>query len=371
MEHQFNASSVHKEAYSLMMEGHKVTVTKIAAILQIEPTDDLQAELERWWLEVESQVPFRHSLHDDMQRPEVPDTVYQSVQMIWDNALKDARLELELSSRQLVDANRSEKDLSNEDELYLSRTQIEALEDSNQRMRNQLADRDNSIKSLEAERAMLRSNLQSTESSVGDLERLLAHARAEAEQAGSSRDEAKKQLDQRMKEEILRHQEATNKSTSKLSYYRHQLDKLRDEWGKKETAINGRLQDMQAQIARNDVTIDTQSRQIRSQDEELKRFRGEMTNQSRSVSASNTKILATNNRIKRLEDELQQRESEIKETKKRSLLDKSDNSRRETELRNLMKDKDTDFNAASTKLNELQRVLIAREEEIRRLTAKL
>ncbi len=371
MEQPFDSSLVHQRASSLLLEGRKVTVTQLADALQIEPSDALQAELERWWLDIESQVPFRQSLRDDFQRPDVPDTVYQSVQMIWENALKDARLELELSARNTAEVSRNEKGLNSDDELYLSRTQIEALEDSNQRMRNQLMDRDTSVKNLEAERAMLRSNLQATESSVGDLERILAQARGEAEQATASRDEAKKQLDQRMKDEILRHQESMNKAESKLSYYRHQLDKLRDEWGKKEAALNVRIQDMQSQIARNDVTNDTQARQIRSQDEELKRFRGEITNQSRNVSASNTQILATNNRMKRIEDELHAREAEIKEVKKRGLLDKADNNRRETELRNLMAEKETELNVAVGKVSELQRVLIAREEEIRRLTAKL
>ena len=370
MDTPFDTSVVHQQASRLLLEGRKVTVTQVADAMQIEPTDELQAELERWWLDLEVQVPFRKAMTDNMPRPDVPDTVYQSVQMIWDNALKDARLELELAARQL-EPSRNDKGLTSDDELYLSRTQIEALEDSNQRMRNQLMERDTSVKNLEAERAMLRSTLQSTESTVGDLERLLAQAKAEGEQAASSRDEAKKQLDQRMKEEILRHQETLNKVESKVSYYRHQLDKLRDEWGKKENAFNGRISDMQAQIARNDVTIDTQLRQIRSQDEELKRFRGEIANQSRSVSTSNTQILANTNRIKRLEDELQQRESDFKEAKKRALLEKADSTRRESDIRGVLKDKETELNISTAKVSELQRVLIAREEEIRRLTAKL
>lgn len=369
MDTPFDTSVVHQQASRLLLEGRKVTVTQVADAMQIEPTAELQAELERWWLDLEVQVPFRKSL-SDMPRPDVPETVYQSVQMIWDNALKDARLELELATRQ-AEPSRNDKGLTSDDELYLSRTQIEALEDSNQRMRNQLMERDTSIKNLEAERAMLRSTLQSTDSTVGDLERLLAQAKAEGDQAASSRDEAKKQLDQRMKEEIIRHQEALNKVESKVSYYRHQLDKLRDEWGKKENAFNGRISDMQAQIARNDVTIDTQLRQIRSQDEELKRFRGEIANQSRSVSTSNTQILANTNRIKRLEDELQQREADFKEAKKRALLEKADSTRRESDIRGVLKEKETELNISTAKIGELQRVLIAREEEIRRLTAKL
>jgi hypothetical protein len=75
--------------------------------------------------------------------------------------------------------------------------------------------------------------------------------------------------------------------------------------------------------------------------------------------------------LKRLEDELQQREFDIKELKKRSIVDKSDTVRRETDLRTLLKSRDGESFEINNKLNELQRTLIAREEEIRRLTAKI
>lgn len=371
MEQAFDPSSVHEQANKMLLAGQKVTVNQVADALQIEPSDALRAELERWWLELEVQVPFRHSAHYDTRRPEVPDTVYQSVQMIWENALKDARLELELQGRNNADNSNSESGLSSEDELYLLRSQIGVLEDSNQRMRTQLTEGETSVKNLEAERAMLRTKLQTAEGKASELERSLTQSKADAEQALGSRDEAKKQLDQRMKDEILHHQESLHKMESKVNYYRHQLDKLRDEWGKKENAMNMRIQDLQAQLARNDVAIDTQVRQIRSQDEELRRFRGEMANQSRNMSASNTQILASKNRLKRLEDDLQQSEADIREAKKRALVDKTDFARRETDLRSLLKDKETELNASTVKLNEIQRVLIAREEEIRRLTAKL
>jgi hypothetical protein len=57
--------------------------------------------------------------------------------------------------------------------------------------------------------------------------------------------------------------------------------------------------------------------------------------------------------------------------KKRTILDKSDASRREKDLRKLIKSREVESGAVSNKLNELQRTIIAREEEIRRLTAKL
>jgi chromosome segregation ATPase len=199
----------------------------------------------------------------------------------------------------------------------------------------------------------------------------ITESKAEMERAQSSSEEAKKQLDTRMKEEVDRHQESISKVESKLSYYRHQLDNLRDDWGKKEIALNSQVQDLQGAVARSTVTHDTQFSQIRSQDDELRRYRGEITNQSRSMTQSTSQALASTNRLKRLEDELQQREFDIKELKKRTIVDKSDTVRREADLRTLLKSRDGENFEVNNKLNELQRTLIAREEEIRRLTAKL
>jgi hypothetical protein len=53
------------------------------------------------------------------------------------------------------------------------------------------------------------------------------------------------------------------------------------------------------------------------------------------------------------------------------MVDKSDTNRRETDLRTLLKSRDSENFEINSKLNELQRALIAREEEIRRLTSKL
>ena len=147
--------------------------------------------------------------------------------------------------------------------------------------------------------------------------------------------------------------------------------KKRDEWGKKEMALNSQIQDLQGELARTSVTLDTQFSQIRSQEEELRKHRGEITSQSRDMSKSTSQALASTNRLKRLESELQQREFDVKELKSRAMVDKSDTHRRETDLRTLLKSRDSENFEINSKLNELQRALIAREEEIRRLTSKL
>jgi chromosome segregation ATPase len=365
---RIDTNAIHKLASELMFAGESLSVQCIADKLNLEPSEELGAELKRWWMEQESKVAFRASMNHN-QRPDVPEAVYQSVQLIWGNALKDASLELELAAKE--DKAASASSIVLEDELYLSKAQLEALEDSNQRMRVQLSEHQHNVKNLEAEKAMLRSKLKALETNVSGLEYKVAEYQGEMKRAQSSSDEAKKQLDTRMREEMSRHQVSISKVESKVSYYRHQLDKLRDEWGKKETALNSQLQDLQGEVARSTVTHDTQFSQIRSQDEELRRYRGEITNQSRNMSKSTTQALASSNRLKRLEDELQQREFDIKELKKRTIVDKADTIRRESDLRSLLKSRDNENSDVNGQLNRLQRTLIARDEEIRRLTAKL
>ncbi|MFT7178557.1 MAG: DNA repair exonuclease SbcCD ATPase subunit [Oceanospirillaceae bacterium] len=368
MDDRIDTAKVHEFANELLFSGNKISVQAIADKMHIEASEELGTQLEHWWMEQESKVVFRRSISPNY-RPDVPETVYQSVQLIWDNAVKDVRLELELASKN--DKPAAATAMALEDELYLSKAQLEALEDSHQRLRVKLSEGQNSVKNLEAERAMLRSNLQSAETNASTMSHKVSEAKAEMQRAQSSSEEAKKQLDTRMKEEVGRHQESISKVENKLSYYRHQLDKLRDDWGKKETALNSQVQDLQGAVARSTVTHDTQFSQIRSQDEELRKYRGEITNQSRSMTQSTSMALASKNRLKRLEDELQQSEFDIKELKKRTIVDKSDTDRRETDLRTLLKSKDGENFEIINKLNELQRTLIAREEEIRRLTAKL
>lgn len=359
---------VHKIANELMSSGEQISVQGIADKMLIKPSEELGRQLEHWWIKQESKVAFRRTITPN-NRPDIPETVYQSVQLIWENALRDARLELELNlnSDRLVNAT----GIALEDEVYLAKAQLEAIEGSNQRLRVQLKDSQNNVKKLEAERAMLRSNLQSSETAVSSMNHTVSEAKAEMQRAMISSDEAKKQLDSRMKEEMTRHNTSIGKLESKVSYYRHQLDKLRDDWGKKEAGLNSQVQELQGTAARGKVTQDTQFSQIRSQDEELRKYRGEITNQSRHMSQSTSQALASTNRVKRLEDALQQREFDVKELQKRSMVDKSDAARREKDLRKLMKSRELEGLEINNNLLGLQRTLIAREEEIRRLTAKL
>jgi len=363
-----DTAKVYALANEMMFSGQQISVPAIADAMHIEASDELTSKLEHWWMEQESRVTFRHSMNS-RHRPDVPETVYQSVQLIWKNAVKDARLELELAANN--DHQVAAVGAALEDELYLSKAQLEALEDSNQRLRVQLSESQHSVKNLEAERAMLRSNLQSAETNVSSMGHKVAESKGEMKRAQASSEEAKKLLDNRMKEEMARHQESISKVKSKMSYYSHQLDKLRDEWGKKETALNSQVQDLQGEVARSAVTHDTQFSQIRSQDEELRKYRGEITSQSRNMSKSTSQALASTNRLKRLENELQQLEFEIKELKNRTMVDKSDTARREADLRTLLKSRDGENFQINNKVSDLQRTLIAREEEIRRLTAKL
>ena len=361
---------VHQIASELLRSGSKVTVSLVADALDIPLSDELQTELDRWWMDVEAKVSFSQNIRREGKHPEVPDTVYQSVQLIWNNALNDARHSLEEIMREEHNIQKANQ-TSAESEIHLVKAQVEYLESENTILRTQIKEKEDTIKNFTAEQAMLKTSLQAAEYNVGELERKNASLKVDAEQANERKNEAKKLLDQRMKQEITRHQEANSVLENKLKYYRVQLDKVRDEWNKKETALNTQVQEYKTKIAHNDVVMDAQKRQIRAQDEELHRFHGEMVNQSRNVSSTSSQVLSKSNFIKRLEDEIQQNELMLKELKQRAHLEKSDYKRRETDLHKLLKEREAELNVNTAKVNELQRLLIAREEEVRRLTTRL
>lgn len=177
-------AQVYSFANELMFSGKKVSVQTVAELMDIEATEELGNKLEHWWMEQESLITFRHTM-SPQNRPNVPETVYQSVQLIWDNALKDARLELELAVKK--DAPSIVSGIALEDELYLSKSQLETLEDSNQRLRTQLTESQHNVKNLEAERAMLRSNLQSSETNVSTMSHKVAESKGEMQRAQVSR----------------------------------------------------------------------------------------------------------------------------------------------------------------------------------------
>ena len=363
---------IFSAASQLLLSGQIVSIDGLAKKLEIDNDDALKHELQSWWSSLESKVDHT-IIHKKNNKLSVPDTIYQSVEQIWEEALKEARLKLELEARQSLQQqeNSVNKNLATEDELYLLRSQVEALDASTERLRSKLTEQENQIKNLAAERAMLKVNLQEAEKISSNYERLSIERKAEMERAISSSEEAKKQLDERMKEEIARHQEASAKIKSQLSYYRNQLEKLRDSWGKKEAALKRQSQELQSEIARNEVTHDIQRAQIRSLDNELKNYRNEIASQSRNVSSSKSKVLSTSNQLKRLKAEVERCELEIKELKKREILDKANIARRETDMRLMLKSRDEDASKMNSRVSELQRKLIAREEEVRRLTARL
>jgi chromosome segregation ATPase len=364
--------TIFAAASQLLSSGQNVNIDSVAGKLQIDTSSSLQRELQCWWLDLEAKVAFNiankqsHSL-------ELPDAVNQSMQQLWDHALKEARLVLELKSDQSSQQqdNDTNKNIANEDEIYLLRSQVEALDASTERLRSKLMEQENEIKNLTAERAMLKVNLQEAEKMSSNYESLAMGRKGETERAIKTSEETKRQLDERMKEEIARHQEASAKIKSQLSYYQNQLEKLRGSWGTKESALKRQLQELQSEIARNEVVQDTQRAQLRSLDNELKNYRNELASQSRNVSSSKSKVLSTTNKLKRFKDEVERCELEIKELKKRAILDKAEIARRETDMRLILKGRDEDANKMSVRINDLQRKLIAREEEVRRLTARL
>ena len=195
-----------------------------------------------------------------------------------------------------------------------------------------------------------------------NVEQELAHLR-------KAQDDSKRLFDQRIKEEQRHAMESVSKAEADVRYFRNALEKLRDEVGKKESAMTRTIHDLQAELAKRDVKIDSAKVQLKSIETDLKQQQTDFTGQSRDVSRLSNQLLAETNRSKRLEDKVKGLEEELKRQRQKQVNSVNEQSRRDNTLRMQLKEKEEELLRSNAKVNSLERRMISQDEEIRRLSA--
>ena len=94
--------------------------------------------------------------------------------------------------------------------------------------------------------------------------------------------------------------EASGKAEVEVRHYRSMLDKVRDEAGKRESVMTREIHELQGQVARKDVKIDTLASQISSLDEELAGYKQDAQMQHRESTKVNRRRLYETNKNQRL-----------------------------------------------------------------------
>lgn len=357
---------VFTSAESLLMRGEQPNIDKIVEMTGLSDTA-VEGQLQQWW----KTIPEKLSFSDQMVSvPGLPVTLGSAFGRIWQQAVEEAQAKLRADSRTLNQANEEVRKLS-EDTLKDSHNKQTQLEIQVRELKLKLEESKSHTRSVDAELSVLKSAIVSEATERKKEEHLRAKLENDLVHLRKAHEDAKRTFEQRIKEDQRHALDQISKSEADARYYRNASEKLRDDVGKKETALTKKNHDLQSEIARHEVRIDTQQTQIRSQEEELKVLKQETLAQARELATVGSALLAENNKTKRLEQKIKEQDAEVKRLNQKALNTATEWGRRENMLRSESRNMLDELKRAQLKVANMEKKSIAQDEEIRRLKSKL
>ena len=370
MKSMVDPDKVKQAANQLLSQGDKVTVASVAEILAVDADATIQAALDLWWMELEKLTPFNKATYSGLAGTGIPDTIYSALQNLWQDALKEAKVQLLAAENKPARLSASQR-LEQDNEAFIIEAKLRALEESHQMLVEKYKKQEAAYTLIEAEKLDLTISIKQAKTDNKALQDKHLEAKDAIGQLEKAVIAGKQQLERRIKEEDERHLKLIQKQETKLNYFQNELDKSREEWNKREAALTNQIRALQTQQSTDKKKIDSQKRQLANQEQELKIFRKEAHDVVSSKTSSKSQALISKNEIKRLQETIQEKETDIKDLKQRTMMAKSEASRREQELNAILRERDAELNILTEKCKELQLSLIAREEEVKRLRSNI
>ncbi|WP_207061102.1 DNA-binding protein [Motiliproteus sp. SC1-56] len=363
---QLTPELVHELADSLLRQGVQPTPENMVQRFNLEPADTLlEQTLNAWWQSLRGRMVLSPA-----GAGSPPDALSRAMQILWQDAVREASSQLK-SERVHLETALSVLSQASESVPGPSQLDYETLQDGYKRQQVINDENISQIKVLEAEISTLKNVLASEVSQRKQAEEKLLDARNDLKRELKLQDDARRTFDNRLRDEQYRGQELVAKAEAETAQYRQHLDKLRDETGKKEAALTKNLHDLRSELAKKEVKIETLKGQIKGLEVELKVMRSDTGSQSRQITQLNTKLLSATNQAKRLEERVKELEGQLRQEHQRLSQCNADALRKESELRNALKEREDEAVRALAKVSGLQKKNASQEEQIRRLTAQL
>jgi len=353
-------------AERIMNDGGIPTLDVMADALECD-VDTLKEPYEAWWELLASRTRSgTRSVGVSIQ--DVPEAINSAFSRIWNEALHEAHSHFSLE-RRYEKVGEEEQHRHHEEELIRSRGRVDEIED---RLRAQV-ERTNEanvhVKAMEAEVKALKAGLESETGQRKDEEHRVSELEQELAQMRRARDESRRVFEQRLKDEQRNALDTVSKSEADVRYYRGSLDKVREESGKKESALTKSIHDLKAELAKKDVKIESHFTQIKSLEAELKLVKQNQGTTSRDISKLNSQLLAETNKTKRLEEKVVSLQEELRVAQQKKVASNNEASRRENAIRGQLSERDDEMVRLRGRNITLEKRLIALDEEVRRLKA--
>mgnify|MGYP000703974392 CR=1 FL=1 len=360
-----SAEIIHEVADRCLSGGVQPTIETVCEHLKLDdPVPIIADELDRWWSGLSGRVVIAPESVSD-----APEALTRAVRMLWQDAVKEAASHL-ATKQETLDFSAQVLRQESEELLVSSRADYESLETRYRREVMKVDEAQNQIKVLEAEITVLKSNLTGEVTLRKQAEEKLQDSRNDIKRSAKTLEDAKRTFDGRMKDEQSHSQELLAKVEGELRHYRNNLELVRDEAGKKESALTKGIHELQSEVAKRDVKIETLQGQLKSLESELKITRTDTGSQTRQLAQATSKILSETNKNKRSEERVKQLEADLKSEQQRVALSSSESMRKEADLRHAVKTRDEELMRVKASISGLQKKLIAQEEQIRRLHAQ-
>ncbi len=357
---------VFTSAESLLMRGEQPTIQSVMAATGLQ-YDIVEIQLRQWWKAIPEKISFNDNV---VALPGLPETLGTAFGRIWHQAVEEAETRLRADSRTLNHATEEVRKLS-EESLKESHNRISYLEGTARELKAKFEDTRIHNRSLEAELSVLKTAIAVEATRRKKEEHLRAKLENDLVHLRKAHEDAKRTFEQRIKEDQRHALDQISKSEADARYYRTASEKLRDDAGSKETLLTKKTHDLQSEIARHEVRIDTQHTLIRSQDEELKNLKQSSQIQSRDMASKSSALLAGDNKAKRLEHKRKEQDGEIKRLNQKALNSATEWGRRENLMRNESRSVQEELQRAQLKVVNLEKRSISQDEEIRRIKSKL
>ncbi len=356
---------VRNTADRLITRGIQPTAETISQQLGLAEVDStIDDYLKDWWSGLSGRLLL--SLHGAQQ---APDAMSRAVKILWQDAVAEAS-SMMASERLTMDHSVQVLREESEEMLVSSRADYDSLDTRYRREVMRAEELETQIKVLEAEVSVMNSNLSGEITLRKQTEAALQDARNDLKRSAKVLEDAKRTFDVRLKDEQNHGQEQVAKADAELLHYRKSLEMVRDDAGKKESALTKNIHDLQTELAKKEVKIDTLQGQAKNTEAELRSMRADIGSQSRQISQLNAKLLSEINKNKRLEERVKQLDTDLKQEQQRLKSSASDAMRKEAELRQALKGREDELMRSKAALASVQKKMISQEEQIRRLHAQ-
>jgi|GEM_PF-538265 len=367
MSQQINTEEFNKAADAMLKTGRAPGTAELAKVFAVEP-EQLNALLEQWW----TVLPDRMRMLGDSspKMPQLPESLVHSFESMWHLAVQEAQSALS-TDKQYQQLASEDARRQSESQLFKAQSQQAEMDQHFRDLQQQLLEEKHQVEVLDAEISVLKINLSTVTSEQKAEEQRRLNVEQELNLLQKKIDDSKRTFDQRIIEEQRHGLDQVAKAEADTRHYRSALEKLRDESGRKESALTKDIHNLQAQVAKKDVKLEMLKTQIKTLETELKRYKSEDSQNLRERSQLSSQLLSEQNRSKRLEDKVAEMREELKRVDQKNTLAVNDASRRESMLRGQLKDKAEEVMRATARQAALEKKVTTFEEEIRKLRSRL